>query len=126
MPRFPILARWWQTCSIRSSVWSKACRSRTWSTALRDIEQTQTLLLQPFHDRNLAAAFANAGDRLAQRLDLDHHMKGVGMNEGLAIAHDRHMPSPEQEIATLETTIGGIGLDWAAERLLLQVGVARC
>ena len=47
------------------------------------------------------------------------------MHERLGIARDRHVARPEQEIAAPQIAECRVRFDRSAERLLLQVGIAR-
>src|SRR5512135_1076437 len=55
----------------------------------------------PAHARDLAAGIADARERCGDRLDRNRHVKSVGVNEGRAVAHDRHVAFPEDEVAAL-------------------------
>src|ERR1700735_5212474 len=65
----------------------------------------QYRLLNPPHARDCAAGGADARDRLSKRLERHSHVEGVGVNERAGIAHDRHMPFPENEIATTQAQL---------------------
>src|SRR5215510_622313 len=80
-------------------------------------------LIEPAHARHLAAAGADARDRLRDRLERDRHVEGIGMNERCRVAHDRHMALPEYEIAPPQ--LGGRDRELLAERLFLHGAVAR-
>src|ERR1700730_3964631 len=49
---------------------------------------------------------------------------GVGMNDSIAIPHDRHVAGPEHQIATLQS-FGLWRIQCSAENILLHVAVAR-
>src|ERR1700694_4818131 len=49
---------------------------------------------------------------------------GVGMDDGIAIPHDRHVAFPEHQIATLQS-FGLCRIQCSAKTILLHVAVAR-
>src|SRR5215813_11731107 len=79
--------------------------------------------VEPPHACHLAAAGADACDRLRGRLERDRHVEGIGVNERGRVAHDGHVALPEHEIAPPQ--LGGRDRELAAERLLLHGAVAR-
>src|SRR6202041_1591560 len=82
-------------------------------------------LPNPPHARDFAAGGADARDRLSKRLERHSHVEGVGVNERAGIAHDRHMPFPENEIATTQAQLSLCVGGPRAESALLHVAVAR-
>src|SRR5262249_60682661 len=55
--------------------------------------------VEPPHARHLAAAGADACDRLRDRLERDRHVEGIGVNERGRVAHDGHMALAEHAVA---------------------------
>src|SRR5262249_33957538 len=78
---------------------------------------------EPAHARDFAARGANARDRLLDRLQRERHVEGVGVNERGHVAHDGDVAAPKQKISASQ--LRGAGGEFAAERLLLHVAVAR-
>src|SRR5205809_8046897 len=74
---------------------------------------------------DLASGGSNARGRLANRLDRDGHVKGIGMNEARCVAHNGDMSGPENEIAPLEVGNTRRRRDRFAKRLFLHVRIAR-
>ena len=55
--------------------------------------------LKPLDRDDFAAGRADPLDGFPHRLGSDHHMEGVGVEQCGGVAHDRHVPVPEHEIA---------------------------
>src|ERR1700683_1643886 len=81
-------------------------------------------LIQPLDRRDVAAGGLDARDRLLRTLDGRGHVMCVGMDDSLAIAGDRDMAFPENQIAAFEF-LRVARVEFAAEPLLLHVAVAR-
>src|SRR5579863_6100819 len=81
-------------------------------------------LIQPLDRRDAVAGGLDARDRLLRTLDGRGHVMRVGMDDSLAIAGDRDMAFPENQIAAFES-LRVARVEFAAEPLLLHVAVAR-
>ena len=57
---------------------------------------------QPLDRRDLAARGLDAGDGVACVFDHGRHVMGVGVNDGVGVAHDRDMAFPEDQVAALQ------------------------
>src|SRR6266446_1782458 len=78
--------------------------------------------VEPAHARDLAARSVDARNRRFDRFERDRHVEGIGVNERSFVAHDRHVPVPEQKVAAPQLRVLR---KRAAERLFLHVAVAR-
>ena len=81
-------------------------------------------LTQPLDRGDLAAGGLDAGDGVAGVFDHGRHVMGVGMNDGVGVAHDRDMAFPEDQIAALQF-LRFRRVQRPAEAVLLHVAVAR-
>src|SRR3569623_1672403 len=77
--------------------------------------------LEPLDGADLMSRRGDARNRGGGRRQRYHHVKSVGVHEGLGVAGDGDVTLPEHQITAREIA----DLDLASERLLLHVAVAR-
>lgn len=73
----------------------------------------------------MAAGFCDPSRGLGQRLDRDHHVIGVGVNEHNAVKHDADVPLPEHEISARQPFEIFRDENVVAKLRLLHIAVAR-
>jgi hypothetical protein len=72
---------------------------------LHQISSTKWRLCQPLDRQNFAARGLDARDGVACVFDRRRHVMRIGVHDGVAVAHDRDMAVPEDQVAALQVPI---------------------